>query len=41
MEPRLSLVLRDNLPAEGEGNMSKVTEETATPSTGDKNQNVL
>lgn len=39
MEPRFSLMLRDNPPAEGGGNMPKGGEETATPSMGDKNQN--
>lgn len=41
MEPRLKLVLRDNPPAEGGGNTPKGGEETATPSTGDKNLSVL
>lgn len=41
MEPRLSLVLRDNPLAEGGGHMPKSGEETASPSTGDKKQNVL
>lgn len=41
MEPRFSLVFRDNPLAEGGGNMPNGGEKTATPSVGDKDQNGL